>query len=182
MKNKKLTAVFILLTYFFSTLPPAAYTQDVSPDRTPEPYGVDEFDTWQKDLRRFEIISFGALPFVTFLSFWTYDIIRSVQHKGDSAYAPWPIKNPETAVPLSEGEQKKIFFTSIGISIGIAIIDISVRSIKRSRERRKKKALEESGISPIELIPIEDGEDTSSSKKNEEKTKKSADEEGARIN
>ena len=123
MKNKKLTAVFILLTYFFSTLPPAAYTQDVSPDRTPEPYGVDEFNTWQKDLRRFEIISFGALPFVTFLSFWTYDIIRSVQHKGDSAYAPWPIKNPETAVPLSEGEQKKIFFASIGISIGIAIID-----------------------------------------------------------
>ena len=85
-------------------------------------------------------------------------------------------------MPLSEGEQKKIFFTSIGISIGIAIIDISVRSIKRSRERRKKKALEESGISPIELIPIEDGEDTSSSKKNEEKTKKSAAEEGVRIN
>lgn len=156
MKSKKITAFFILSAYLFSVMP-AAYPQN-TPGKTPEPYGIEEFTTWQKDLRRFEIISFGSLPFVTFLSFWAYDIIRSAQHKGDPGYAPWPVKNPETAVPLSENEQKNIFFASIGISVGIALIDFSVRAIKRDIARKRKRVLEEKEPAVIELIPIEDGE------------------------
>ena len=41
---------------------------------TPLPYGEDEFYTWQKDLRRAEIITFGSLPFGTFRASISSDI------------------------------------------------------------------------------------------------------------
>lgn len=175
MKSKKLTAFFILFTYFCTVFQSGLCAQAGKNDRVPEPYGIDEFKTWQKDLRRFEIISFGALPFVTLFSFLTYDIIRSLQHRGDPAYAPWPVKNPETAVPFTEAEQKGVFFASLGISVGIALIDLSIQAIKRSSARKKQKLLEKRGSPPIELIPIEDGESAESVlKKETSKTDESA--------
>lgn len=158
MKNK-FTACLIFFVLFFSIMPASGiYADDKKIDRTPDPYGIEEFNTWQKDLRRFEIISFGALPFVSLLSFWTYDIIRSVKHKGDPAYKPWPLKNPEVAEPLSESEQLKVFFTAVGISIGIALIDFSYRAIKREVDKKKIKKRNLNTDEPIQLIPIIDGE------------------------
>lgn len=158
MKNK-FTACLIFFVLFFSMMPTSAlYADDEKIDRTPDPYGIEEFNIWQKDLRRFEIISFGALPFVSLLSFWTYDIIRSIKHKGDPAYKPWPLKNPEIAEPLSESEQRNVFFAAVGISIGIALIDFSYRAIKREIDKKKLKKLNINNNEPIQLIPIIDGE------------------------
>ncbi len=153
MKKTKLTAFFIFMIFSFSIMP--IYSQEEKEDRTPEPYNAEEFTTWQKELRRFEIISFGAMPFVSLLTFWSYDIIRSIQHKGDPAYAPWPVKNPAIAKPLTEGEQLKIFGAIVGISIGIALIDFSVRAIKREVNRKKKQAVEIEEEA-IKLIPLEE--------------------------
>ena len=97
-------AFFLILFSLFST----AYTE-TKKDRTPEPYGINEFTTWQKDLRRFEILSFGALPFVSLFSFWGYDMIRSAQHPNDPRYYPWPLKQPDRYVALTEKEQKAVF-------------------------------------------------------------------------
>ncbi len=158
MKNK-FTACVIFFVLFFSIMPVSLlHADDEKIDRTPDPYGIEEFNTWQKDLRRFEIISFGALPFVSLLSFWTYDIIRSIKHKGDPAYKPWPVKNPEIAEPLSEDEQRKVFFAAVGISIGIALIDFSYRAIKREVDKKKLQKLNINNDEPIQLIPIIDGE------------------------
>lgn len=155
MKNKSFITYFIFVFYAFSLFSHNLYSEESKIDRTADPYGINEFSAWQKDLRRFEIISFGALPFVSLLSFWTYDIIRSIQHKGDPGYAPWPIKNPEKAIPLSESEQKKVLFSAIGISIGVAVIDLSIRAIRRRIERKRKQKSEEENVPAIELIPIE---------------------------
>ncbi|UTD04380.1 hypothetical protein E4N80_02265 [Treponema denticola] len=151
MKHTKKIAFLIFFVSLFSVFP--IYAEDTTVSRTPDPYGAEEFKQWQKDLRRFEIISFGALPFVSLLSFWAYDIGRSIAHKGDPAYNPWPIKDAKIAVKLTEKEQLGIFLTAVGISLGVAIIDLTYRSIKRANEKKLEEKNEEEAIL---LIPIEE--------------------------
>ena len=151
MKHTKKIAFLIFFVSLFSVFP--VYAEDTTVSRTPDPYGAEEFKQWQKDLRRFEIISFGALPFVSLLSFWAYDIGRSIAHKGDPAYNPWPIKDAKIAVKLTEKEQLGIFLTAVGISLGVAIIDLTYRSIKRANAKKLEEKNEEEAIL---LIPIEE--------------------------
>ena len=164
MKHTKKIAFLIFFVSLFSVFP--VYAEDSNVSRTPDPYGAEEFKQWQKDLRRFEIITFGALPFVSLLSFWAYDIGRSIAHKGDPAYNPWPIKDAKIAVKLTEKEQLGIFLTAVGISLGVAIIDLTYRSIKRANEKKLEEKNEEEAIL---LIPIEENktEETETSKTEE---------------
>jgi len=151
MKHTKKIAFLIFFVSLFSVFP--VYAEDTTVSRTPDPYGAEEFKQWQKDLRRFEIITFGALPFVSLLSFWAYDIGRSIAHKGDPAYNPWPIKDVKVAVSLTEKEQLGIFLTAVGISLGVAIIDLTYRSIKRANAKKLEEKNEDEAIL---LIPIEE--------------------------
>ena len=164
MKHTKKIAFLIFFVSLFSVFP--VYAEDTTVSRTPDPYGAEEFKQWQKDLRRFEIITFGALPFVSLLSFWAYDIGRSIAHKGDPAYNPWPIKDAKVAVSLTEKEQLGIFLTAVGISLGVAIIDLTYRSIKRANAKKLEEKNEEEAIL---LIPIEENktEETETSKTEE---------------
>lgn len=124
-------------------------------DRTPTPYKEEEFPLWVHELRRFEILTFGSMPIITMLSFWTYDISRSIKHPGDERYYPWPMKKAGVAIPLNTSEQKKVFFTAVGVSMGIALTDIVVRAIIRSVQ--EKKMVKENIIqdTSIQLLPIE---------------------------
>ena len=164
MKHTKKIAFLIFFVSLFSVFP--VYAEDSNVSRTPDPYGAEEFKQWQKDLRRFEIITFGALPFVSLLSFWAYDIGRSIAHKGDPAYNPWPIKDAKIAVSLTEKEQLGIFLTAVGISLGVAIIDLTYRSIKRANAKKLEEKNEDEAIL---LIPIEENksEETETSKTGE---------------
>ena len=166
MKHPRKIAFLFFFVSLFSVFP--VYAEDTKVSRTPDPYGAEEFKQWQKDLRRFEIITFGALPFVSLLSFWAYDIGRSIAHKGDPAYNPWPIKDAKVAVKLTEKEQLGIFLTAVGISLGVAIIDLTYRSIKRSNEKKLEKHNQEE-VPAIILIPLEENksEETESSKTEE---------------
>ena len=164
MKHTKKIAFLIFFVSLFSVFP--VYAEDSNVSRTPDPYGAEEFKQWQKDLRRFEIITFGALPFVSLLSFWAYDIGRSIAHKGDPAYNPWPIKDAKIAVSLTEKEQLGIFLTAVGISLGVAIIDLTYRSIKRANAKKLEEKNEDEAIL---LIPLEENksEETETSKTEE---------------
>lgn len=153
--SKRLIAVLCFFALSVSLVPPALSAEEIEKkDRTPEAYSAAEFPLWAHELRRFEILTFGALPLVTMLSFWTYDISRSIKHPGDQRYYPWPMKKPGVAIPLTSSEQKKIFFTAVGISAGIALTDICVRAIIRSV--REKKMLRENLLhdDSIQLEPI----------------------------
>ncbi|MGP1438501.1 MAG: hypothetical protein ACTTKH_05455 [Treponema sp.] len=151
MKYLKNKCFYILFFIMLSSLVSAEKI-----DRTPEPYGIDEFTTWQKDLRRFEILSFGALPFVSLLSFWGYDMIRAAQHPGNPAYYPWPLKSADIAAPLTEREQKNVFFTAMGLSVGVALIDYAARAIMRHIKEKKLEAEMQDEAGAIELIPLDD--------------------------
>lgn len=124
----------------------------------PVPYDPAEFPTWQKDLRRAEIIAFGSLPFVTFTSSIYYDVYRYYDHGQDEAYKPWPFKNKNTAIALSEDEQKKILLASICVSVGVAIFDYGFRAIRRSIRNSRINKENELEIDPIEIEPIPDDE------------------------
>ena len=139
---------------FFITFMSMLFAQKV--DRTPEPYGIDEFTTWQKDLRRFEILSFGALPFVSLLSFWGYDMIRAAKNPGNATYYPWPLKRADIAAPLTEKEQKNVFFTAMGLSVGVALIDYTARAIMRRIKQKKLEAEMQEEAGAIELLPLDD--------------------------
>lgn len=155
--SRKFFAIVFIALLSTAVAPPLAAIEEETVDRTPEPYSKDEFPLWQRELRRFEIITLGSLPFITMFSFWGYDIVRSIQHKGDPAYYPWPMKRSDIAVPMTSDEQMKVFFTAVGVSVGIALFDVCFRAIKRSIDNKK---LERENIiteDAIQLVPYPNG-------------------------
>ena len=115
-------------------------------DTTPLPYEEDEFPTALKDLRRFEIISLGALPFVTLDTTIVYSGIRYASNDFNSAYTP-DIFSKSSYTPE---EQAGIILTSVGISVGIGLTDYIVQLIKRSSKAKKKQiTYDDISITPI---------------------------------
>lgn len=122
-------------------------------DTTPVPYGPAEFPEWQKNVRRAEILSFGALPFVTFFSSLYYNVYRYYEHDREKEYLPWPLNTGKDTVPLAEDEQKKIFMYSAGISVGVAAFDFVWRTVKHEMKARKE---EREYVEPIVITPREE--------------------------
>ena len=108
MKTKKL----ILKILIFSLILLSAQTMWAE-NTSPEPYTENEFPQGLKDLRRFEIISLGSMPFVTFNTSLVYSGIRYARHDFNSAYAP----NLFATSSYSAEEQREMILTSLGISI-----------------------------------------------------------------
>ena len=124
-----------------------------SEDTTPKPYEEDEFPQTLKDIRRFEIITLGALPFVTLDTTIVYSNLRYAQNDFDSAYKP----DIFSSSSFTQDEQKGIILTSLGICVGIGLSDLIVQLIKRSSKKRKQ----EINYDDIAVIPIAEDEDAS---------------------
>ncbi len=117
--------IFSIFTGFFSPL--------TAEDTTPLEYDQSEFPQGLKDLRRFEIISLGALPFVTFQTSLFYSGVRYYKNDFDSAYMP----NLFATSSYTPEEQRKVILTSLGISIGIGITDYIFQLVKRTSHKRQ---------------------------------------------
>ena len=124
-----------------------------SEDTTPKPYEEDEFPQTLTDIRRFEIITLGALPFVTLDTTIVYSNFRYAQNDFDSAYKP----DIFSSSSFTQDEQKGIILTSLGICVGIGLSDLIVQLIKRSSKKRKQ----EINYDDIAVIPIAEDEDAS---------------------
>lgn len=162
MRTAGITRVFsiILALLLLSNAIAFAAEPGTSPSATavPVPYDPLEFPDWQKDLRRAEIISFGALPFVTFMSSIYYDIYRYYDHGSNEAYLPWPLKKQDIAVPLSQSEQKNVFYASVGISLGVAVFDFAWHIISRNIEQSERARAAARKVPPITIktLPSEE--------------------------
>ena len=144
--KKRLIAKILLLSLFFNfTLP--AFSEDTSP----KPYDDDEFPQALKDIRRFEIITIGALPFVTLDTTLAYSTYRYARNDFDDAYKP----DIFSSSSFTQDEQKGIILTSVGICIGIGITDLIVQLVKRSSKKRKPQI----NYDDIAVIPISEDED-----------------------
>ena len=115
---------------------------------TNNPIGVStQFDTtgfpqWAKDLRRAEIIAFGAFPFAYFLTNFSVDSYRWVNHDGDRRYAPWPF---DAAGSVNKTQDER--FMTLGIAVGgavlIAVVDYSIERYKRYTKEKEYRSLPE---------------------------------------
>ncbi|HAH62243.1 MAG TPA: hypothetical protein DCL73_09130 [Treponema sp.] len=148
--KKLMRKILILICACTIVLP--SYADD-STTTTPEPYTDDEFPQFMKDARRAEIITLGAMPFVTLNATFGYSFVRYCQHDFSSDYFPNPFSKTSS---YTEDEQKTILFTAIGISVGIGLTDLIVSIVKRNI--KKQKLLREN-TGPIQITPIEQDED-----------------------
>ena len=98
------------------------------------------FPQWAKDLRRWDIITFGVFPFSMFFVTFATDMVRwSKVNFADNRYAPWPMK-VAGAEPMTSEEYLRTVLIAIGVSAAIALIDFAVVQIKRSAERKRFQA------------------------------------------
>lgn len=127
----------------------------------PEPYAAAEFPQWALDLRRGEIVAFGALPFTLFFSTFAMDAYRSSRNDWDRRYAPWPFKSAG-AVSMTEDEFKATFAAACVGAVVVALVDLAIVSVKRHGARkavaeRPKAAIrvERSPATPL-VVPAEE--------------------------
>ncbi len=144
--KKNLIAKILIFSLFLNISFPA-----FAADTTPKPYDSDEFPQTMKDIRRFEIITLGALPFVTLDTTLAYSTWRYVQHDFDSAYQP----DIFAASSFSQEEQRNLILTSLGVCIGIGLTDLIVQIIRRSHKKRTTQI----NYDDISIIPISEDED-----------------------
>lgn len=122
-----------------------------SENNTPEPYETEELPVAIQDLRRFEIISLGAVPFVMLDTTLVYSGYRWVKNDFSSELTPTPFAGNSK---FSKDEQMGLVFTSLGISVGIGLTDLIVRQVKRSKKnKRALHAEKEIIITPISEDP-----------------------------
>jgi hypothetical protein len=152
---KNLRSSLFLLIFLISAA--GLFSQEAD-TRVPVPYGPAEFPEWQKDVRRAEILSFGALPFITFMASIYYDVYRYIDHDGDEGYLPWPLKKSDSAVPLTEDEQKTVLLASAGISVGVALFDFGFRSLMRSIRAGREEKRNREAPEPILIEPVQETE------------------------
>ncbi|MBR4789721.1 MAG: hypothetical protein IK024_02375 [Treponema sp.] len=130
---------FITLSLFLFCMTQNCFGQSQSNNTTPEPYSEDEFSQSLKDLRRFEIITLGAMPFITLDAAIAYNGYKYAT--GRSAKF-----NPLATADYSQKEMEKIILTSLSISAGIGITDYIINLVKRNKIK-KQKSQEDSYIS-----------------------------------
>lgn len=138
MKNKFLV-LFILLSAFINI--------NLFSQNQPKPYDNQEFPQYANDIRRFEIISFGSLPFVMLDSVLIYSTIKWGLNNFHGGFPnPFTAKNS-----FSTQEMTGIILTSIGISLCIAITDLIINQVKRKKTQQfqQKQIL----VLPEELNP-----------------------------
>lgn len=123
----------------------------------PEPYKENEFPQWAKDLRDTEIITLGALPFITLGVTLTYSLYVLIKNDFNSTYVVNPFVKDKA---YTEQEQAGIIITSASICVGIGITNLIINLVKRNEEKKRSKQYLQDNIkittidTELNLIPI----------------------------
>lgn len=149
---KKLPLIFFIL--IFSAFSVIAQQIDMTNIEV-EPYSPDEFSPELKELRRSEIITFGAYPFATMAVGAGYSLYRYFANGMDSKYAVNPLRKASSA-NLSDPETKGIILGAAGLSLGIGIVDFFLnRAMLAKEELEKNKSLGKDELDEdIKIIPV----------------------------
>lgn len=132
-----------LLSIFFSLIAFNCFGET----KTAEPYNDDEFPQGLQDLRRFEIITLGSMPFITLDASIAYNTYKYFDGQTEK-YHPLATTN------YSQKEMENIIISSICISTTIGLTDYIIRIIKRNKAKKVlKNSNQEIQISQIENDP-----------------------------
>ena len=135
---KKKLACFLLFIFLLSIGTSSAQT--VSADMGSSFFDMSGFPQWARDLRRGEIIAFGAFPFAYFFANFGYDAFRWSNNGWDNRYAPWPLNTAGT-VEKSQEEQLTTIGLAAGTAIVIALVDYGIIRSRRRRLERQRMEL-----------------------------------------
>jgi hypothetical protein len=128
----------LLITFLF--LSPVLRTEAQDNTSVSNAFDTTGFPQWAKDLRRWDIITFGAYPFALFLTTSVTDLIRWNDANGmsmaDRRYAPWPLKSAG-AVEMTKAEYERVLLQAAGVAAAVACTDLIITLIKRSKERKR---------------------------------------------
>ncbi|NLC93368.1 MAG: hypothetical protein GX677_07915 [Treponema sp.] len=140
----------ILFLYLFCVF--SVYAEDSS--TTAKPYDKDEFPQLLKDLRRFEIVTLGAIPFVSINTSLIYTGYKSYQMQNllSKESLEYNYATTKTGI-LTQQDQINLLITSTCISVGIGLSDLIVQLIKRSNAKKETIRQRDSNIN---IIPIDE--------------------------
>jgi hypothetical protein len=160
----------VLITFLFLSPVLRTEAQSNTSASTPPSNAFDTtgFPQWAKDLRRWDIITFGAYPFALFVTTSVTDLIRWNDANGmsmsDRRYAPWPLKSAG-AVEMTKAEYERVLLQAAGVAAAVACTDLVITLIKRSKERKRIESKPKSSavidIKPYGVPPEEEAESSS---------------------
>jgi len=131
--------IFFVSVLFFLLFTPQfeAFAQNT---QVPNIFDMTDFPQWARDLRRFDVITFGSFPFSMFVITFATDMFRWYNANGmdfnDRRYAPWPLKSAG-AVDMTAEEYQRTILLAAGLSVVLALTDFVIVKIRRSNERRR---------------------------------------------
>jgi len=137
---KRITLLFLLLTTPVFIVP--AQTSDTN--TTSKYFDLSDSPQWVRDLRRWEIVAFGTIPFAMFTATFYMDMRRWNKANGmdfsDRRYAPWPLKSAG-AIAMEPKEIERTLIIAAGLCISVAFADLIINQIKRANARKRAEAL-----------------------------------------
>jgi ABC-type Fe3+ transport system permease subunit len=168
--------IFFLIIVFSLLFSSAHQAQAQSLSTTKPTESTFQLPQWAKDLRRWDIIAFGAFPFSMFFVMTVTDILRwkdanNFDFSEDGRrYAPWPLKSAG-AVEMTNDEYTRTIWLAVGVSAVIASVDLLIIIIKRANERKRIESLP-SGSTEINKSPygtIQETDDSTGAEETGEK-------------
>jgi hypothetical protein len=142
MKTAKRITLFFLLLAIPVVLAPAQTNTNTNNNF----FDLSDAPQWVKDLRRWEIVAFGTIPFAMFTATFGMDMYRWYNANGmdfsDSGrrYAPWPLKSAG-AIAMEPREIETTLIIAASLCVTVAFTDLIITLIKRSNARKRAEAL-----------------------------------------
>jgi len=146
MNIRRTTLFFLLLAVPVFIIP--AQTGGTTATKTTNAnfFDLSGAPQWVRDLRRWEIVAFGTIPFAMFTATFGMDMYRWYDNNGmdfsdnGRKYAPWPLKSAG-AINMDSKEMETTLIIAAGICITIAFADLIVTQIKRAAAKKRIETL-----------------------------------------
>lgn len=153
-KAFRLTAAGVAVCFVLSLFSCASVPSDSSEeeeDTTPREYEEEEFPQWLRDLRRFEIVTLGSVPFLSIFVRLGYSGILYATGQSSSFN---PFGGGDQG--YNQDDYLRMFGISIGAGAAVGLADFIVNIVRRSIESRRIRELEEQN--QIIVVPRPDAE------------------------
>jgi len=143
---KRTIFFFFIFSLLFIPCFEAAAQNKTASTTTASTFDTSTLPQWVKDMRRWDIITFGVFPFSLFTVTFITDMIRWNNANGfdfsdeGRRYAPWPLKSAG-AVGMTNEEITRTVLLAFGVSMTVALIDLIIVKTKRNNERRRTESI-----------------------------------------
>jgi hypothetical protein len=135
-----------MLLLLLLALPVIGIPAQTTAETDAPPFIRETSPQWAKDVRRWNIVAFGSIPFTMLTATFAMDMYRWSNANGMNftdegrRYAPWPLKSAG-AIAMDSKEQELTLLMAAGLSITIAVVDTIIVQAKRRKAQKKADAL-----------------------------------------